>query len=67
MKCFLVSAFGLLLELPGSPMLVKDMSPPRGGPRAPEAKEQCDMLACVVCDSGPALTMLTMLLEREDY
>lgn len=50
-KPFLVSAFGSVLELPGPLMLVKDLRPPRGRPRAPEANEQFlwtgDMLACV--------------------
>lgn len=67
MKYFLVSAFGLVLELPGPPMLVKDLSSPRGGPRAPEAKEQFlwPSGARVICwPALCALKMLTVLLER---
>lgn len=48
-------------------MLVKDLSSPRGGPRAPEAKEQFlwPSGARVICwPALCALKMLTVLLER---
>lgn len=54
-KQFLVPALGLFLEIPRPLLLLKDLSPPRSGRKAPEAEEQFSvygiLLSCIVWDS----------------